>query len=112
MGEDAERNSPCKSFRPDRSHTIFETSIPIRPTNSQYENPSLIIYIDELMNVSDANVVIVYSDTCQPCGGLSAVVIKRLDKSKDTVSRLLLVRSELVVLVPCIAVDGLSSAEL
>ncbi len=126
MGEDAEGKSHSKSFRPDRSHTIFETAIPIRPTNIQYENPSLIIYIDELKNVSDPNVVIVdvrlpakyaaghipgainlpwvlfradngvltplenvtgllgesgisqdngvivYSDTCQPCGGLSA----------------------------------------
>ena len=126
MGEDAERKSSSKSVRPDRSHTIFETAIPIRPTNSQYENPSLITYIDELKNVSDPNVVIVdvrvpakyaaghipgainlpwelfradngvlttlenvtgllgesgispdngvivYSDTCQTCGGLSA----------------------------------------
>jgi hypothetical protein len=42
----------------------------------------------------------------------ASILIKRLDKSKDTVSRLLVVWSELVVLVPCIAVDGLSSAEL
>jgi len=126
MGADAERKSHSKSVRSDRSHTIFETDIPIRPTNSQYGNPSLITYIDELMNVSEPNVVIVdvrvpakyaaghipsainlpwvlfradngvltplenvtgllgesgispdnrvivYSDTCQSCGGLSA----------------------------------------
>ncbi|MEA1998584.1 MAG: sulfurtransferase [Euryarchaeota archaeon] len=126
MGEDAERKSSSKSVHPDRSHTIFETAIPIRPTNSQYKNPSLITYIDEVKNVSDPNVVIVdvrspakyaaghipgainlhwelfradngvltslenvtgllgdygispdngvivYSDTCQTCGGLSA----------------------------------------
>ncbi|MGB3457978.1 MAG: rhodanese-like domain-containing protein [Halobacteriota archaeon] len=126
MGADAERKSSSKSARSDRSHTIFETDIPIRPTNSEYENPRLITYIDELKNVSDPNVVIadvrspakyaaghisgainlhwtlfradngvltslenvtgllgeygispdneviVYSDTCQTCGGLSA----------------------------------------
>jgi thiosulfate/3-mercaptopyruvate sulfurtransferase len=64
MGEDAERNTPSKSFVPDPRHSIFETAIPIRPTNSQYENPRLIIYIDELKNVSDPNVVIV--DVCLP----------------------------------------------
>ncbi len=64
MGADAERKSHSKSVRSDRSHTIFETAIPIRPTNSQYENPSIITYIDELKNISDPNVVIV--DVCSP----------------------------------------------
>jgi hypothetical protein len=59
MGAEAERESSSKSVRSDRSHTIFETAIPIRPTNTQYENPSLITYIDEVKNVSDPNVVIV-----------------------------------------------------
>ncbi|HID20124.1 MAG TPA: sulfurtransferase, partial [Methanophagales archaeon] len=108
------------------SDTTSETPIPIRPANSQYENPRLIVYIDELKNISDPNVlivdvrspekyaeghipgaielpwylfredkgvltsvenvtgilgeygispdnrVIVYSDTCAPCGGLAA----------------------------------------
>nr|AAU83050.1 sulfotransferase [uncultured archaeon GZfos26D6] len=64
MGADAERKSHSKSVRSDRSHTIFETTIPIRPTNSQYENPSLITYIDELKNINDPKVVIV--DVCSP----------------------------------------------
>ncbi len=124
--DDTKGDSASDSLSSDRSHALSETAIPIHPTNSQYANPSLITYIDELMNLSDPNVVIVdarvpaeyavghipgainlpwvlfradngvltplenvtrllgeagisqdnrvivYSDTCQPCGGLSA----------------------------------------
>ncbi len=126
MGDDGTTCSSCGGPRLSDFSVLFSDDVPIRPTNSDYENPSLITYIDELKNVSDPNVVIVdvrtpeqyaaghipgainlpwelfradngvltplenvtgllgeygispdngvimYSDTCQTCGGLSA----------------------------------------
>jgi thiosulfate/3-mercaptopyruvate sulfurtransferase len=37
---------------------FFESSDTIRPSNCNYENPSLLTYVDELKNISDPNVVI------------------------------------------------------
>jgi thiosulfate/3-mercaptopyruvate sulfurtransferase len=134
FGGDVADNNPSNSKSPhsvlsepsEPSDTTSENPIPIRPANSQYENPSLLTYSDELKNTSDPNVlivdvrsperyaeghipnainlpwyrfrldngvltslenvtgilgehgispdnsVIVHSDTCQSCGGLSA----------------------------------------
>jgi thiosulfate/3-mercaptopyruvate sulfurtransferase len=134
FGGDVADNNPSNSNRQhsdlselsEPSDTTSENPIPIRPANRQYENPSLLTYIDELKNTSNPNVlivdvrsperyaeghipsainlpwyrfrvdngvltslenvtgilgeygispdnsVIVYSDTCQSCGGLSA----------------------------------------
>ncbi len=59
MGDDGSGCSSCGGPRLSDFSVLFSDDIPIRPTNSDYENPSLITYIDELKNVSDPNVVIV-----------------------------------------------------
>ena len=64
MGDDGTTCSSCGGPRLSDSSVLFSDDIPIRPTNCDYENPSLITYIDELKNVSDPNVVIV--DVCSP----------------------------------------------
>ena len=58
MGDDGTTCSSCGGPRLSDFSVLFSDDIPIRPTNSDYENPSLITYIDELKNVSDPNVVI------------------------------------------------------
>jgi len=59
MGDDGTTCSSCGGPRLSDFSVLFSDDVPIRPTNSDYENPSLITYIDELKNVSDPNVVIV-----------------------------------------------------
>ena len=59
MGDDGTTCSSCGGPRASDFSVLFSDDIPIRPTNCDYENPSLIVYMDDLRNISDPNVVIV-----------------------------------------------------
>lgn len=58
MGDDGTFCSSCGGPRPSDFSVLFSDIVPIRPTNCEYENPNLIIYIDELKNLSDSDIVI------------------------------------------------------
>jgi thiosulfate/3-mercaptopyruvate sulfurtransferase len=58
MGDDGSGCSSCGGQRLSDSLNLFSDDIPIRPTNCDYEYPGLIVYIDDLKNISDPNVVI------------------------------------------------------
>jgi thiosulfate/3-mercaptopyruvate sulfurtransferase len=59
MGDDGTTCSSCGGPRPSEFSVLFSDDIPIRPKNCDYENPSLISYMDDLRNNSDPNMVIV-----------------------------------------------------
>ncbi|MGB3459582.1 MAG: rhodanese-like domain-containing protein [Halobacteriota archaeon] len=59
MGDDGTTCSSCGGQRLSDSLNLFSDDIPIRPTNCDYENPGLIVYMDDLRNISDPNVLIV-----------------------------------------------------
>ncbi|RCV63907.1 3-mercaptopyruvate sulfurtransferase [Methanophagales archaeon] len=59
MGDDGTTCSSCGGPRSSDFSVLISGDIPIRPTNCDYEDPSLIAYIDDLKNISDPNVVIV-----------------------------------------------------
>ena len=58
MGDDGTTCSSCGGSRPSDFSVLFSDDIPIHPTNCGYENPGLIVYMDDLRNNSDPNVVI------------------------------------------------------